>query len=80
MEYPRQSRRNAESGLVIVRAYIDTSGGAPRSVQVDQSSGFVRLDQAALAAVQKARFKPYTENGRAIEGWVRIPINFVLEK
>ena len=80
VEYPRQSRRNAESGVVILRAYIDTSGGAPRNVQIDQSSGFVRLDQAALAAVQKARFKPSTANGQAIEGWARIPINFELEK
>lgn len=80
LEYPRLSRRNAETGLVIVRAYVDTAGGAPRSVQVDKSSGFPRLDQAAIAAVQRARFKPYTENGRPIEGWALIPFNFELEK
>ena len=80
IEYPRLSRRNSETGLVIVRAYVDAAGGAPRSVQIDKSSGHARLDQAALAAVQKSRFKPYTENGRPIEGWALVPLNFELEK
>ena len=44
-----------------------------------QSSGFERLDRAALSGVQRARFKPYTENGRPMAGWARIPIPFELE-
>jgi protein TonB len=79
IEYPRLARRNAEAGLVIVRAWVDAHGGAPRSVQVERSSGFARLDQAALAAVQKARFKPHSENGQAVEGWALVPIRFELE-
>lgn len=80
VDYPRQSRRNNESGVVLVRAYIDARGGASRHVAVEKSSGFSRLDQAALAAVQRARFKPYTENGQPVEGWALIPINFELER
>ena len=38
------------------------------------------LDEAAVAAVKKARFKPYTENGQATAGWALIPIDFELEK
>jgi protein TonB len=79
LEYPRLSRRNGESGRVIVRVYIDTAG-LPRNVQVSQSSGFVRLDEAGVAAVQKARFKPYTENGQPTPGWALIPLDFQLEK
>lgn len=79
-EYPRQSRRGNETGVVLVRAYIDSHGGASRNVAVEKSSGFSRLDQAAVAAVQRARFKPYTENGQPVEGWALIPINFELEK
>lgn len=80
VEYPRLSQRRAETGLVIVRAYIGTAGGAPHSVQVERSSGHPRLDQAALAAVQKARFRPYAEAGQPVEGWALIPIRFELEK
>lgn len=78
--YPPLSLRRAETGLVIVRAYIGTEGGAARTVQVERSSGHVRLDQAALAAVQAARFRPYAEKGRPVEGWALIPIRFQLEK
>ena len=78
-EYPRLSRRNAESGRVMLRVFIDIVG-MPRNVQVSSSSGFARLDDAALAAVQKARFKPYSENGQPTAGWTYVPINFELEK
>ena len=78
--YPRLSKRNGETGLVVVRAYIGAAGGAPQSVQLSKSSTHARLDEAAIAAVQKARFKPHTENGQPVEGWALIPINFELEK
>ena len=79
LEYPRASRRFNEAGRVMVRVYIDEAG-MPRTVQVSQSSGFARLDDAALAAMKKARFKPYTENGRPTAGWAPAPIDFELEK
>ena len=77
--YPRASRRLGESGLVIVRVFVDADG-MPRQLQIAQSSGFVRLDEAALDGVRRARFKPPTENGRPTAGWARIPIPFELEK
>ena len=79
LEYPRLSRRARESGRVMVRVYIDEAG-LPRTVQLSQSSGHARLDDAAVAAVQKARFKPYTEDGRPTPGWAFIPLDFDLEK
>ena len=77
--YPRLSQRHRETGRVLVRAYVGSTGGAPLSAQIEQSSGHARLDQAALDAVHKARFKPYAENGRPVEGWALIPIDFQLE-
>ena len=78
--YPRLSQRNNETGRVLVRVLIGAAGGPPVSVQVSQSSGHARLDEAALAAVQKARFKPPTDMGQSVEGWALIPIDFDLEK
>lgn len=77
--YPRASRRAGEAGLVVVRVFVDAEGH-PRQLQVLQSSGFVRLDEAALEGVRQARFKPPTENGRPTAGWARIPIPFELER
>ncbi|MCR5884746.1 energy transducer TonB [Rhizobacter sp. J219] len=78
-EYPRMSIRMGETGLVMVRVYID-EGGMPRQVVVEKSSGFPRLDEAAVVAVRGARFKPYLFNGAPTAGWARIPIPFELEK
>jgi len=79
LEYPRLSKRNGETGRVLIRVYIDEAGLA-KNLQVNRSSGHPRLDEAAFAAVQKARFKPYTENGMPIAGWAFIPLEFELEK
>lgn len=77
--YPRLSRQQGETGRVQVRVYIDEAG-LPRTVQLSASSGHGRLDEAALQAVLRARFKPYTENGSPMGGWALIPLTFDLEK
>jgi protein TonB len=79
VEYPRTSKRLSESGRVMVRVYIDEAG-RPLEVQLQRSSGFSRLDEEAVRAVRKARFKPPTENGRPIAGWATVPVIFELEK
>ena len=45
-----------------------------------QSSKFGCLDDVALAAVCKARFRLSTLNGQLVEGWAYVPIDFELEK
>lgn len=76
--YPAASRRLNESGRVLIRVEIDAHGRA-RQVQLTRSSGSNRLDEAALAAVRAARFKPYTENGQPLVVWTTVPIVFELE-
>lgn len=76
--YPRISRRNGEQGTVIVRVFISTQG-APEKAEVRTSSGFARLDQAALEAVQRWRFLPGRRNGTPEAMWFNIPVRFILE-
>jgi protein TonB len=77
--YPAQSKRLGETGRVTVRVFIDEAGNA-KDVRVERGSGHSRLDEAALTAVQRARFKPYMENGLPLAGWAFIPIDFGLER
>lgn len=77
--YPRQSEKLRESGRVLLRVEIGTDGRA-RQVLVARSSGFARLDDAAVTAVRAARFAPYTENGIALVVWTQVPIEFELER
>lgn len=76
--YPPISKRLGEQGKVVVRVLIGTDGTAQRA-EVAESSGFDRLDQAALATVLKWRYVPGKRGGVPEAMWFRVPINFVLE-
>lgn len=77
-EYPPPSRRLNEQGQVLVRVLVDAQG-LPQQLSLLRSSNHPRLDDAALAAVRRARFKPYTENGAALPFWVVVPLLFEIE-
>jgi protein TonB len=74
-KYPAESKRTGEEGLVILRVLIDEAGRAAQ-IEVERSSGYARLDAAARAAVERALFKPYVENGVPRVAMAKIPIEF----
>ncbi len=76
--YPPLSKRLGEQGKVVVRVLI-ASDGTAQQAQVHQSSGFERLDQAALSTVLKWRYVPGKRAGVPEAMWFNVPINFVLE-
>lgn len=78
-EYPRVSKRLNESGTVMLQVYIDERGN-PAQVLVKRSSNFPRLDEAAVLAVRRWRFRPHLVNDRPTAGWAAIPVIFELEK
>ncbi|MCB1895878.1 MAG: energy transducer TonB [Zoogloeaceae bacterium] len=76
--YPAQSRRLGEQGTVVLRVRVATDGAAA-NVTLHRSSGFVRLDRAAIDAVSRWRFVPARLGEDAIASWVQVPIAFTLE-
>ncbi len=76
--YPPLSRRLGEQGKVVVRVFIETDGSASRA-EVQQSSGYERLDRTAVETVLRWRYVPGKRAGVAEAMWFNIPINFVLE-
>ena len=76
--YPPLSRRLGEQGKAILRVLIGADG-QPQKAELKQSSGFDRLDQAALSTVMKWRYVPGKRGGVAEDMWFNVPINFVLE-
>lgn len=75
---PRASRRQGESGTVLLRVVVDVQG-LPRSVTLHRSSGFRRLDEQALGAMRQARFFPCTDGGQPVECESIAPIVYELE-
>ena len=76
--YPGMSKRLGEQGKVVVRVLIGVDGVVQKA-EIRQSSGFERLDQAALNTAQRWRYVPGKRGGVAEAMWFNVPINFVLE-
>jgi periplasmic protein TonB len=77
-QYPPLSKRLNEQGKVVVRALIGTDGTASQA-SIKTSSGFDRLDQAALATVLKWRYVPGKRGGVPEAMWFDVPVNWVLQ-
>lgn len=78
IEVPLASRRMGEQGTVTLRVTVGTDG-LPKSVVVQRSSGHARLDEQAVWAMKRARFKPQTDNGVPIEWIVLAPLQYEIE-
>jgi periplasmic protein TonB len=76
--YPPQSRRAGEEGTGIFRVLVDQSG-RPMEVSVVNSSGFPRLDEAAMTAIKKWKFKPAMNAGQAVQSWTKVQVKFELK-
>ncbi|HKA42371.1 MAG TPA: energy transducer TonB [Burkholderiales bacterium] len=76
--YPPLSRRLGQQGKVVLRVLVN-AGGTPDKVEVRSSSGFDRLDAAALDAVKHWRFVPARQGEKPVDAWVLVPITFTLE-
>lgn len=77
-EYPAIARRMKEEGKVVLRVLVNEKGRA-ESIEIQKTSGSARLDEAARQAVQRAVFKPYTEDGKAVAVYAIVPIKFQLD-
>ena len=75
--YPPLSRRMNEEGRVLLRVMVDADGN-PSALEIHTSSGFPRLDQAALDAVRRWKFVPARRGDEAVAGAVNVPIDFRL--
>jgi protein TonB len=76
--YPPLSRRLGETGKVVLRVDLDETGRVS-AAQVISSSGFNRLDAAALTAVKSWRCAPAQRDGQAVRSVATQPFKFTLE-
>lgn len=77
-DYPPIAKRMGEEGKVILRILVNEKG-RPERVDVRQSSGSARLDEAARQAAARALFKPHLEDGKAVAVYALVPINFSIQ-
>jgi protein TonB len=75
--YPPLSIEMGEEGSVRIRAQIDADGN-PSDVSVAKSSGFPRLDRAAVTAVKGWRFNPARRGNEPIPFTYTFSVDFTL--
>lgn len=77
-EYPLVSRRMGEEGRVVLLVELDEQGRMS-TARIETSSGFRRLDNAALAAVKIWRCTPAVRDGAPVRAVALQPFVFKLE-
>jgi len=77
VEYPPIAQEAGIEGTVIVQAFIDKAGRVTQTV-ILKGIPNTGLDEAAMEAIRKTRFKPAKQRDRAVGVWISIPVNFKL--
>jgi protein TonB len=76
--YPKMSVKLGEQGTVRILVFVGADGSAQK-VEIQKTSGYDRLDQAALAAIRHWRFVPGKRDGVPEAASLIVPMPFVLE-
>lgn len=76
--YPMIARKRGYEGSVLLRVWVLESGTVGK-VELEKSSGYEMLDEAALKAVENWVFIPGEKNGQPVRSWVTVPIKFQLD-
>ena len=76
--YPEIAQEAGIEGVVVVQAFIDEKGRVKETLILKgvPNSG---LDEAAMEAIRKTRFRPAKQRERAVGVWISIPVNFRLK-
>ncbi len=76
--YPRPSRQLGEYGDVVLKLEVNKNGHI-ETTQVINSSGYKRLDEAAIEAIKTWRCNPPHQNGQPVRAIALQPFSFVLQ-
>ncbi len=77
--YPRLARQAGIEGTVWIKALVDEDGDVVTAL-VSQSSGTSCLDQSALEAAYRCRYRPGYHNCGPVKVWVTYPVEFVIRE
>jgi len=77
-EYPKRALRMRQEGVVWLHVLIDEDGKR-QDIKLHKPSQYALLNQAAIKAVKKWNFDPNVVNGRPVQSWMEIPIEFRIQ-
>ncbi len=75
IKYPPKAREEGWAGRAVINVFVNKEGGVD-DTKVLQSSGYPSLDEAAVQAIKKTKWRPALQRETPVAVWVAIPINF----
>ena len=76
--YPEIAQEAGIEGVVVVQAFIDKKGRVKETI-ILKGIPNTGLDEAAMEAIRKTRFRPAKQRERAVGVWISIPVKFKLK-
>ena len=76
--YPEIAQEAGIEGVVVVQAFIDEKGRVKETL-ILKGVPNTGLDEAAMEAIRKTRFRPAKQRERSVGVWISIPVNFKLK-
>lgn len=77
-EYPLAARRMRREATIELRVLVDERG-LPSQIQPAGQSAGLGFDEAARAAVERARWRPATKDGVPVKVWIQTAVSFRLD-
>jgi len=76
--YPEIAQEAGIEGTVVVQVFVDKKGRVQDTLILTGIPN-TGLDEAAVTAIKKTRFRPAKQRERAVGVWISIPVNFRLK-
>lgn len=73
--YPAEAAAAHQSGRVVLRLLVAVDGSVKDLIVEDSEPAGV-FDAATVAAARQWKFSPRLQDGKPVEGWVRVPVTF----
>ena len=77
-KYPEIAQEAGIEGTVYIQAFIDVKGRV-KELKVIKGIPNTGLDEAAIEAIRKTRFRPAKQRERPVGVYISIPVNFKLK-
>src|SRR5690606_4480324 len=74
-KYPAEAAATGLDGRVMLKVLVGVDGSVADGM-VEHSEPEGVFDAATVEAARQWRFTPRVEDGKAVEGWVRVPVDF----
>lgn len=77
--YPRFAQQKKVEGTVIISILVSENGDVADARVLREAGGSSGLNEAALSAVRKWKFRPGVKEGKRVKVWMTYPIVFKLQ-